>query len=89
MYPAVETSLMDRSIDIAHRLLAHRTSGMDIRHYPRHPAWLETPLDGRLASGCAADGLCLVAAAVAAAAGDDRTELLPHSVALSPIQRLR
>ena len=49
---------------------------------------MEAVVVGWLVSGGAADGLCLAAATVAVAAGDDRTELLPDSIAVSTMVRL-
>ena len=51
-------------------------------------AWLEASVDGRLDGGCAGGGLCVAIAAVAVAAGDDGTELLSDSIAVSTVERI-
>ena len=89
LHPTVEAALMDRSADSACGLLARRAGDLAVCFDTCHAAWLEASLDGWLVGGRAADGLCMAFAAVAVAAGDDRSELLPHSSALSPMEWLR
>ena len=50
---------------------------------------LQALVVGRLAGGCTTDGVCVAAATMAIAAGDDRTELLSDSVAVSTVERIR
>ena len=89
LYPSAEDSLMDRFPDSACLLLDNRTSGMAIYHHKGDSDRMEALVVGRLAGGSTTDGVCVAAATMAVAAGDDGTELLSDSVAVSTMERIR
>ena len=57
--------------------------------HPRGAVRVETPVDSGLADGCAADGLCLATAPVAAADGNDGVDLLSYPIALPAVEWVR
>lgn len=89
LYPSAEDSLMDRFPDSACLLLDNRTSGMAISHHTGDSDRMEAVVVGWLVSGGAADGVCVAAATVAIAAGDDGTDLLSDSIAASTMEWIR
>lgn len=89
LYPSGEVPVMDRYPDSAYRLLDDRTSGMAICHHKGDSNRMEALVVGRLAGGSTTDGVCVAAATMAVAAGDDWTELLSDSVAVSTMERIR
>ena len=80
---------MDRSPYPPCGILACRSSGVDIRHYPHNTDRMETSLDSRLATGSDSDVICLVPSTMALAASDDRTDILPYTTPLSTAVRIR
>lgn len=89
LYPFEEVPLMVGFPDSTCRLLDDRTCGMAISHHTGDSDRMEAVVVGWLVSGGAVDGVCVAIAAVAVAAGDDGTELLSDSVAVSTMEWIR
>ena len=70
-------------------ILADRAGGMDLCDYQGDSDRMATAVGGGMAGGCSVDGVCMAVAAVAVAAGDDGTELLSDSVAVSTMEWIR
>ena len=69
-------------------ILADRAGGLDICDYQGDTDRVAADLDCRMVSGGTADGVCVAVAAVAVAAGNDGTELLSDSIAVSTVERI-
>ena len=89
LYPSGEVPVMDRYPDSAYRLLDDRTSGMAICHHKGDSNRMEALVVGRLAGGSTTDGVCVAAATVAIAAGNDGIDLLSDSIAASTMEWIR
>ena len=89
LHPFAKAPFGCRYCYLACCLLADRSGGVGIRRRAYPAMGLETSLVCRLAGGAADSCLRLAVAPMAAGAGDDGTDLLPHPVALSAVERLR
>ena len=72
----------------SHRLLADRADGVDICNNQIGAGRMAASVGGGLARGGAVDGLCLAAATMAVADGDDGAQLLSHPIAVSSVERI-
>ena len=89
LHPTSQAPFLARYPDCSDSLLADWTGGLDIYHRSCVTTGMETSVVGGMVLGGAVDGVCLVVAAMAIAAGDDRSELLSYPANLSPMERLR
>ena len=69
-------------------ILADRAGGLDICDYQGDSDRMAATVDSGMAGGGTADGVCVAVAAVAVAAGNDGTELLSDSIAVSTVERI-